>query len=93
MSQTKVLLLSESILAVLIVANAAWSVQRGRVLRWFGLDTDITESEESGAKYRGLLEAAPDAMVVVNQSEGIPSNIWNIKRMPFSLPKHIVRGG
>jgi PAS domain S-box-containing protein len=29
---------------------------------------DLTESTESGAKYRGLLEAAPDAMVVVNQS-------------------------
>jgi PAS domain S-box-containing protein len=29
---------------------------------------DLTESKESGAKYRGLLEAAPDAMVVVNQS-------------------------
>jgi PAS domain S-box-containing protein len=28
---------------------------------------DLTESKESGAKYRGLLEAAPDAMVVVNQ--------------------------
>jgi PAS domain S-box-containing protein len=29
---------------------------------------DLTESKESGAKYRGLLEAAPDAMVVVNQA-------------------------
>jgi PAS domain S-box-containing protein len=41
---------------------------KGKVLRWFGTNTDISASEESGAKYRGLLEAAPDAMVVVNQS-------------------------
>jgi PAS domain S-box-containing protein len=31
------------------------------------MNQDLTESKESGAKYRGLLEAAPDAMVVVNQ--------------------------
>jgi PAS domain S-box-containing protein len=39
----------------------------GKVLRWFGTNTDISESMESGARYRGLLEAAPDAMVVVNE--------------------------
>jgi PAS domain S-box-containing protein len=31
------------------------------------ISRDLSESAESGAKYRGLMEAAPDAMVVVNQ--------------------------
>src|SRR5580700_6967377 len=37
-------------------------------LRGFSvISRDLTENKESETKYRGLLEAAPDAMVVVNQ--------------------------
>jgi PAS domain S-box-containing protein len=41
-------------------------------LRGFSvISRDLTENNESDTKYRGLLEAAPDAMVVVDQSGGI----------------------
>jgi len=46
----------------------------GKVLRWFGTNTDITDLQKSEkelalseGRYRGLLEAAPDGMVVVDQ--------------------------
>ena len=38
----------------------------GKLQGFSEISQDLTESTESDAKYRGLLEAAPDAMVVVN---------------------------
>jgi PAS domain S-box-containing protein len=54
-------------------------------LRGFSvISRDLSESTESGAKYQGLMEAAPDAMVVVNQAgEIVLLNVQAEKRFGY----------
>jgi PAS domain S-box-containing protein len=58
--------------------------QAGKLIGYSEISQDMTERVMSEAKYRGLLEAAPDAMVVVNQDgEIVLLNVQAEKRFGY----------
>ena len=64
LEHTKILLALGSLVGLLIAVIAEWSVRRENVKRGRAEET-LRDME---GRYRSLLEAAPDTMVVVNQS-------------------------
>jgi len=59
-NQSKIFLILGTLFAILVISATGWTTVR-----------DISNRKAAEARYRGLLEAAPDGMVVVDQSGAI----------------------
>jgi PAS domain S-box-containing protein len=54
-----------------LTVSSRWALRtdpRGNPVSYFVINRDITEAKKEAEKFRNLLEAAPDAMVIVNRS-------------------------